>query len=170
MTTQLPELDLKPGRHHCLHLPPSAYYPEEDLRQQIVRMAMALGKTIVVAERHLRGQRTIDWLLAEGLTRSQANRLVSTYSIPDLISVCAGGPTVTLGLAAAFARAPDVIVYDLAGLDHEWRTSVAAFVASSQQQGSCSLIHLSYPTNQQTPHMEPRLGCPQREGTCWELV
>jgi hypothetical protein len=155
----LPPFQLRTGELMCFHLP-SQSFPEQEFLQILasrrlvpgfhVSGRVTLARPAANVTRGLFGlfrqASVVDWLCqATHLGRSEALSIVMQLGLrPEWrVSHLACNPKTLLGLAAALAGSPDVIVFSTSGCDP---TGIqAAFELVAAKLDRCAAIHLSYP-------------------------
>jgi len=173
MKLVFPKLELQSGTTLCLHIPPGFHDQEALVEEEILKQAHQQGKTAIISKpatrragllERFRKRNAIEWLAHEAETsKGEAALIVAEYGIPIALdlSIIPGTPRCLLGIAAALARKPQVLVYSTAGLDPAGRIRVHQFLAP-RRSGAC-FIHLSWPSFKGTGEPAPR-SCP--EGVC----
>lgn len=174
----IPDLDLIPGTVICLHLPPGTIDPTLDLKHKPVQLANRQSKIALVASpaesrrgirERLRPQTSIEWLVAAAkVSYDEAAAIIRGFGIGvrPVMSHNAGDPRAFLGVAAALANRPDVLIYETTGMSPRGQYRLHEYIA---ERGSefCA-VHISYPGVYGTGERAPRI-CPER-ARCLELV
>jgi hypothetical protein len=174
----IPDLNLIPGTIMCLHLPPGRTYRTFNLKHELVQLADRQSKTAVIAgpaesrpgiRGRLRPQTSIEWLVAAaGISNDEAAAIIRGVGIGvrPVMSHNAGDPRAFLGVAAALANRPDVLIYETTGMSPRGQYRLHEYIA---ERGSefCA-VHVSYPSVYGTGQSFPRI-CPET-ARCLELA
>jgi hypothetical protein len=87
-----------------------------------------------------------EWLIAHGFPRHEVVAVLAQHAIDNRFRLeqLAANSRALLGLAAAFRRQPNVVVFDTAGLDPAGERAVQEMVQS--HLGQSSVVYLCWPT------------------------
>lgn len=173
MKLVFPKLELQSGATLCLHIPPGFHDQEALVEEEILKQAHQQGKTAIISKpathragllERFRKRNAIEWLAHEaGTSKAEAAILIAEFGIPiapDLSSI-PGTPRCLLGIAAALARKPQVLMYSTAALDPIGCIRVHQFLASRRSE--ICLVHISWPSIRGNGEPAPR-SCP--DGVC----
>jgi ABC-type multidrug transport system ATPase subunit len=170
-------INLSHGTMTCLHIP-QGYGGEVDcVEKDLIQFASQLAKTTASCHpatnrrglrEYFRHETSIEWLSrAAQISRDEAEQIIDTFNVPvaNILSQNAGTPRRILGIAAALARKPDVLIYSTAGLDPQGCVAVHDYVRS--RCANVSAIHLSTPAVFGDGRSTPRY-CP-KDARCLTL-
>jgi hypothetical protein len=149
-------LDLSPQWVYCLHFPPGGICSNQLVAQEIIEFARHCDKTAVFCDlaathpprgfgRWFHPRTCAGWLSrTAGVSQEEANELIRGFGkpIPRLLAACAATPRCFLGIAAAIAKRPDVLVYSTSGLDPSGRAAIHEYVGSRGRD--LCVIYLSW--------------------------
>jgi hypothetical protein len=163
----VPAFEVRPGEAVTLRLP--AWFELEaalvdSLTGKARRPEVDLAGRCVFAEpayppvgwrRWFSDSKPTDWLRRRGLTRAEAAAVLARHGIDDRfpLSRHAANPRTLLGLAAAYHRRPDLIVFHTHGLDPAGVVEVQGLVRSHLD--ATGAIYLSAPVPSRGTETDP---------------
>lgn len=156
MQIALPNIELIAGNFYCVHLSPKLS-DATDVISQITQLAERSHKSVIHAKpavqrggmiEFFRKQSAVAWLAnAAGLSKIEAAGVIQSFprKVAKTLSHNAGTPRAFLGVAAAIAQKPDVIVYSTAGVDPVGCQQLHEYVA--MQARNLCIVHVSHYTS-----------------------
>jgi hypothetical protein len=109
-------------------------------------------------------QTSMEWLSrAAGISEEESGQIISGLCerVADKLDWNAGTPRCLLGIAAALAHQPDMVIYSAVGLDAQGCRKVHGYVAAKCSQ--LCVLHVSYPSEYGDGSPHPR-DCPPGAG------
>ncbi len=169
MKLTVPQIELARGMTICLHIPHGCEDVDEVVENELLQLAGRQGKKVALSrpaeiswgDEISPRESCVGWLSrVTGISQEESKEIVAGLGVrvADALANNAGTPRALLGIAAALAQEPEVLIYSAKALDAEGCWRVHQFVRSECRH--LCVIHVSYPhvLGDGSPH--PR-DCPQ---------